>query len=307
MLPMIFSTLFLANACRNTICHGLAGQLSNLSQIQQTQPTLKKNLISSRASVKNGSKYQDDALILAKEQRTLNRQLTIHFDAKGYKLTGTLHLPNRHKPMVVIGCHGLFANRNSPKQVSLAQACNTQGIAYLRFDHRGCGDSQGEFNKVTSLPARCHDLKQAVTAMQHNPLVGDLIALFGSSFGGTVVLAYAAHHRIPAIITYAAPSDSTAIRHANIKDDQGHRPHPSLLSDELAFDIVADLKSVSNILIAHSQNDETVPVDHAHKIYANVSSPKALKIFEGGDHRMSNPLHQQLFITLFLRWLKKRL
>jgi uncharacterized protein len=251
--------------------------------------------------------YQNDAFIRTKEQLTLNRQLTIHFDANGYKLTGTLHLPDRHKPKVVIGCHGLFANRNSPKQVSLAQACNTQGIAYLRFDHRGCGDSQGDFNKVTSLPARCQDLKQAVTTMQHHPLAGDLLALFGSSFGGTVVLAYASHHKIPTIITYAAPSNSTAIRHANVKDDQGNHPHPSLLSDELAFDIIADLKSVSNILIAHSQNDETVPVDHAHKIHANVNSPKTLKIFEGGDHRMSNPRHQQQFKTLFLRWLKKQL
>jgi alpha-beta hydrolase superfamily lysophospholipase len=251
--------------------------------------------------------YQDDAFIRAKEQFILNRQLTTHFDANGYKLTGTLHLPERRKPPVVIGCHGLFANRNSPKQISLAQACNTHGIAYLRFDHRGCGDSQGDFNEVTSLPARCHDLKQAITAMQHHLLVGDLLALFGSSFGGTVVLSYAASHQAPSIITYAAPSNSTTIRHADLKDERGNRPHPSLFSKELAFDIVPNLKFVSNVLIVHSQNDETVPVDHAHNIHANVSSPKTLKIFDDGDHRMSNPQHQQQFKTLFLGWLKKQL
>ena len=271
-------------------------------QLKKTVKT-KKTLNSSQASVKNVLMYQDDALIHAKEPLILNRQLTIRFDANGYKLTGTLHLPERHKPPVIIGCHGLFANRNSPKQISLAQACNTHGIAYLRFDHRGCGDSQGAFNKVTSLPARCHDLEQAITAMQRHLLVGDLLALFGSSFGGTVVLAYAAHHQIPSVITYAAPSNSTTIRYADIKDNQGN-PHPSLFSKELAFDIAPRLKFLSNVLIVHSQNDETVPVDHAHNIHANVSSPKALKIFEGGDHRMSNPQHQQQFKTLFLRWLK---
>jgi uncharacterized protein len=237
----------------------------------------------------------------------LNRQRTIHFDANGYKLTGTLHLPDCHKPPVVIGCHGLFANRNSPKQVSLAQACNAQDIAYLRFDHRGCGQSQGLFNEVTSLPARCHDLHQAIATMQHHPLVGGLAALFGSSFGGTVVLAYAAHHPVPAVITYAAPSNSTAIRHANIRDDQGNQPHFSLLTEALAFDIVPGLKTVSNILIAHSQNDETVPVDHALQIHANVGPPKTLKVFEGGDHRMSSPQHQQQFETLFIHWLKQQL
>jgi uncharacterized protein len=237
----------------------------------------------------------------------LNRQLDIFFHANGYKLAGTLHLPDGSKPPVVIGCHGLFANRNSPKQVSLAQACNAQGIAYLRFDHRGCGESQGVFNEVTSLAARCDDLQQAIAAMQGHPGVGDLTALFGSSFGGTVVLAYAEHHHVPAIITYAAPTNSTAIRHANIRDDQGNCPHPSLLSDALAFDIGPELENISNILVAHCQNDETVPVDHALQIHAAVAPPKELKIFPDGDHRMSSLQYQHQFETLFVHWLKKQL
>ena len=237
----------------------------------------------------------------------MNRQIDIFFDADGYKLTGTLHLPDISKPPVVIGCHGLFANRNSPKQISLAQACNAQGIAFLRFDHRGCGESQGVFNEVTSLPARCDDLHQAIAAMQHHPGVGELAALFGSSFGGTVVLAYAAKHHVPAIVTYAAPSNSTAIRHANIRDDQGNSPHPSLLSDALAFDIVPGLENISNILIAHCRDDETVPVNHALQIHAAVAPPKELKIFPGGDHRMTSLQYQQQFETLFIHWLKKQL
>jgi pimeloyl-ACP methyl ester carboxylesterase len=237
----------------------------------------------------------------------LNRQINLFFNANGYKLAGTLHLPDSSKPPVVIGCHGLFANRTSPKQISLAKACNDHGLAYLRFDHRGCGESQGVFNKVTSLPGRCHDLHQAIAAMQHHPRVSGLIALFGSSFGGTVVLAYAARYQVPAVITYAAPSNSTDIRHSNVRDDQGNRPHPALLSDALGFDIIPGLKNVSNILITHCRNDETVPVDHALQIHANVGPPKELKIFPGGDHRMSSPQYQQQFETLFIHWLKKQL
>jgi pimeloyl-ACP methyl ester carboxylesterase len=262
-------------------------------------------LIPPKASAKNGSGQSTPTY--AKERYQLNRQCTIQFEANGYKLTGTLHLPDKkHKPPVVIGCHGLFANRDSPKQISLAQACNNKGLAYLRFDHRGCGESQGEFYEVTSLPARCHDLHQAVAAMQDHPLVGKLAALFGSSFGGTVALAYAARHQVPAVITYAAPSNSSAIQHANIRDNRGNRPHTSLLTEALAFDIVPTLKSVSNILVAHCQNDETVPVDHALRIHAHVAWPKELQIFPGGDHRMSDPEHQQQFETLFIQWLEKQ-
>ncbi|MBR9980379.1 MAG: damage-inducible protein CinA, partial [Desulfatitalea sp.] len=58
----------------------------------------------------------------------------------GHRLTGTLHLPDVERPPVVIGCHGLLADRRSPKQIALASALGRLGIAYLRFDHRGCGD-----------------------------------------------------------------------------------------------------------------------------------------------------------------------
>jgi len=239
-------------------------------------------------------------------ENLLNHLQTIHFDADGYKLAGTLHLPETPNPPVVIGCHGLLADRNSPKQISLAQACNAQGIAYFRFDHRGCGESQGVFHEVTSLESRCSDLYHAIEALQHNPLVGPPAALFGSSFGGTAVLAYAARHRTPALITYAAPLDSKSIRRANIRDNQGNPPDTSLLTDALVFDIAPQLHNLKNILIAHSQNDETVPVAHARKIHAIAGDPKKLIIFQGGDHRMSDPHHQQQFETVFIDWIKRQ-
>ncbi len=228
---------------------------------------------------------------------------TIYFDADGYRLTGTLHLPDRPNPPVIIGCHGLLANRHSPKQISLASACNQKGLAYFRFDHRGCGDSQGEFNKVTTLAARRQDLYHAVQTMQHQSQVGAITALFGSSFGGTVVLAHAAKHPSPALITYAAPINSTAIHHDNIRDNNGQSPSAALLTDALTFDITSDLKAAKNILVAHSRNDETVPVEHAYQIYETAKDPKKKLIFEGGDHRMSNPTHQKHFEKIFVEWI----
>lgn len=235
----------------------------------------------------------------------MNHQQIIQFNADGYQLSGSLHMPGNSTPPVVIGCHGLLADRNSPKQISLASACNDQGFAYFRFDHRGCGESQGDFHKVTSLASRCSDLYHAIATMQHNPRLGDIIALFGSSFGGTVVLAHAARHQTPTLITYAAPLNSQSIRHANIRDNQGNPPNTALLTDALAFDIGPQLHSIKNILIAHSQNDETVPVEHARQIHATVGDPKKLVIFQGGDHRMSNRHHQKDFESLFIDWIKK--
>lgn len=228
---------------------------------------------------------------------------TLYFDSDGYKLAGTLHLPDIPKPPVVIGCHGLLANRHSLKQISLAQACNRIGMAYFRFDHRGCGDSEGQFVKVTSLTARVQDLYHAVDSMQHHSQTGPVAALFGSSFGGTVVLAYSAEHPGPALVTYAAPINSTDIHHDKICDNNGAPPASSLLTENLSFNIRPKLNAISNILICHSQGDETVPVSHAHLIHKMSKKPKKLHIFQNGDHRMSNIAHQKQFQVMFIRWI----
>jgi predicted alpha/beta-hydrolase family hydrolase len=67
----------------------------------------------------------------------------IKFFADGFELKGTLHMPAGGRPPVVIGCHGLYSSQESPKQIALAAACTAMGIAYFRFDHRGCRSQPG--------------------------------------------------------------------------------------------------------------------------------------------------------------------
>jgi alpha-beta hydrolase superfamily lysophospholipase len=224
--------------------------------------------------------------------------IELTFISDGYRLAGTLHLPDQPHPPFIIGCHGLLADRHSPKQLSLARACNRVGIAYFRFDHRGCGDSQGDFNAVTNLSARCRDLDEAIATLRLHPDLGPLLGLFGSSFGGTVVINLAAEQTIPALVTFAAPIESTSIRRSavDIEDET------NTLDDALRFSIVDKLGSISNILIGHGQNDEIVPLEHAHRIYDLARAPKKLIIQEGGDHRMSNPIHQHTFAEQFVAW-----
>lgn len=232
---------------------------------------------------------------------------TIRFQSDQYELVGTLHRPDTPNPPFVIGCHGLFADRQSPKQIALAETCTQNGIAYLRFDHRGCGQSQGDFNTVTSLTARCTDLKQAMQTMQRFPATGPCLGLFGSSFGGTVVLAYSARNQVPRLVTFAAPyCDKTIVRKA------AHEANPretisSRLARTLQFDLTPQLSLVSNILVVHGQDDELVPVDHARYIHARTRQPKKLIIQPRGDHRMSDLDHQRLFQTQFLSWLQHAL
>lgn len=227
----------------------------------------------------------------------------IHFKSDQYNLVGSLHLPEVPHPPFIIGCHGLFADRQSPKQVALAETCNRHGLAYLRFDHRGCGQSQGDFDTVTSLEGRCTDLYHAIRTMQRHPAIGPFRGLFGSSFGGTVVLAYSAENKVPKLVTYAAPySDKTIMRRALQTINSQGPIHPRS-TKSLVFDLTIQLGLISNILVVHGQNDELVPASHAVHIHALAQHPKKLIIQPGGDHRMSDPALQQQFLSHFLNWI----
>lgn len=232
---------------------------------------------------------------------------TIRFASDGHQLTGTLHLPDQVPAPVIIGCHGLLADRRSPKQIALAQALNQIGLAYFRFDHRGCGDSQGVLQAADLLAARCRDLQCAVATMQSHAATGPVAGLFGSSFGGTVVMAMAARHPVNAIITYAAPVHSGTISEAVVNDIRERNAIRADAPSDFSFDICPSLAALTNILVIHCEKDEIVPRTHAMMIHEAARFPKQLIVYEGGDHRLSDPAYQHRFIEACIAWYRERL
>jgi alpha-beta hydrolase superfamily lysophospholipase len=216
----------------------------------------------------------------------------------GFFLKGYLHLPPVNHPPFVIGCHGLFSDKNSPKQVELAKHCNDLNMAYFRFDHRGCGESKAPFETVTSLDARCTDLKAAAKMLKTREDLGDSMGLFGSSMGGTVCLSMAGRLQAASVISWAAPIRSADLlqKHAGTSDgsDVPFKKNP--------FDICNQLADLQNVLIFHGDADETVPLSHAAEIYERVAEPKKLVVFPQSDHRMSNRVDQQSFLREASLW-----
>ncbi|MFH2066069.1 MAG: alpha/beta hydrolase [Pseudomonadota bacterium] len=240
-------------------------------------------------------------------QRHTKRIIPVSFFSQGLRISGYLHLPKEKKPPVVIGSHGLFSSGNSPKQIALANKCSDIGLAYLRFDHRGCGKSEGDFQEVTSLAGRLTDLSEALKTIREHPETGDKAAIFGSSMGGTTGLTLASDHEIQAIVTVAAPLRSDPILRAGKKTGDLRGLPLSFYEKQLRFDISNNLSGISNILIFHGDADETVPVADAHELHAKASHPKKLIIQEGGDHSMSSLFHQIHFMKATTEWFRQRL
>jgi len=231
----------------------------------------------------------------------------ISFFSGGFKLKGYLHLPTAKRPPVVIGSHGLYSSSSSPKQIALAEKCNRFGIAYLRFDHRGCGSSEGNFEKVTSLEARARDLADAVAVIINRSDTADRFGLFGSSMGGTVCLSVAAELGANTLVTFAAPIRSRILEKGLPMSENSDTSEIFLDAQKRRFDITDKLPAVSNILIFHGEADDVVPVSHAEEIYSLVQQPKKLIKQKRGDHPMSNDTHQTTFIRETSLWFKRGL
>jgi uncharacterized protein len=223
--------------------------------------------------------------------------------ADGVRLAGSLHLPERPRSPLVIGCHGLLSDRRSPKQVALAEACTREGIACFRFDHRGCGDSAGDLERDTSLEARCRDLLGAIDHLARRTDVAGPFGLFGSSMGGAVCLRVAARTPVGPLVTFAAPVRSGPLLAA--ASSPGVPPEMRRMAAALGppFDLAPDLPRVRNILVFHGEADRVVPVAHAREIHAAAGEPKRLVLQPGGDHLMSDLRHQKEFMHAALRWL----
>jgi alpha-beta hydrolase superfamily lysophospholipase len=227
-------------------------------------------------------------------------QRKFSFVCDGLRLSAVLHWPPADKPPLVIGSHGLFSNGDSPKQTALAEALGLLGIAFLRLDHRGCGQSDGRFEHVTTLDGRVRDLTAAFRFLAHELGYAINLGLFGSSLGGTTCLA-AAHELKPSrMVTLAAPIDSHVLQAARRANSA---PVP-FDAAACRFDLANRLAGLHDLLVIHGAADEVVPVDHARRIHAACRAPKELIINPGGDHRVTDPEHQRVFVSACQRWFR---
>lgn len=239
--------------------------------------------------------------------KTVSPCKKISFFSDGFQLKGILHLPTNAYPPVVIGSHGLLSSSESPKQHELAKRCNEFGIAFFRFDHRGCGKSQGYFPEVTSLETRARDLICAVNMIRDRTDTGDRMGLFGSSMGGAACLSVARQIGIDAIVTFAAPIRSETINrsHTQMNDSKRKIAHSGYTA--APFDISDKLQGVENILIFHGDADDVVPYASALEIFEMAGDPKRLILQKQGDHPMSRKAHQKEFIRETVQWFKSAL
>ncbi len=103
------------------------------------------------------------------------------------KLKSIMQIPqleNNEKCPLVILMHGVFSNKEFPIISELAKELQQKGIASIRFDFNGHGESDGEFKNMT-VPLEVKDALAVYNYCRSLDFVSN-ISLIGHSQGGVV-------------------------------------------------------------------------------------------------------------------------
>lgn len=112
---------------------------------------------------------------------------TVTIDGDHGKLHAVIHKPElkdgERCPMVLL-CHGFMGNKEGALEKQIAALLQTQGIASIRFDFNGHGQSEGRFQDMT-VPNEIVDAKKVIEYVSNLPYV-ESVAITGHSQGGVV-------------------------------------------------------------------------------------------------------------------------
>ena len=237
-------------------------------------------------------------------------------NASGAMLAGSLELPPGRVRAVALfaHCFTCTARSHGARRVSLALA--EQGIATLRFDFTGLGQSEGAFAD-SHFTANVDDLVAAATFLASD--VGAPAILIGHSLGGAAVIAAA--ERIPsvkAVVTIAAPFDPAHVLHLITGTDDIGEEHTDVSIGGRLFRIGRDfLDSVAGqdqaarlgrlkraLLVLHSATDATVGIENARAIFEAAKHPKSFVALNGADHLLTDAAQASYAAMIVAAWVQ---
>jgi len=230
------------------------------------------------------------------------QNIRVKFENEAGKiLTGVLDLPAGTPRAYALFAHCFTCSKNLKAASNIARAMGDTGIAVLRFDFTGLGQSEGEFadtnfsSNVSDLLAACRFLDAEYAA----PAI-----LLGHSLGGTAVLQAAKDApSAVAVATIGSPAQPAhvaallkgALDELNQKGEAevqlGGRPfkiRKQFLDDLDKHDLPAAIARLKKaLLIMHAPLDDLVAIDNAGALFAAAKHPKSFVSLDDADHLLS--------------------
>lgn len=245
-------------------------------------------------------------------------QEKVSFNSRNaHVLAGVLHRPDAGTPRAfALFAHCFTCTKNIKAAINIAESLCGAGIAVLRFDFTGLGQSEGDF-AATNFSSNVEDLIAAADYLQQEHSAPTI--LVGHSLGGTACLAAAARiESVKAVATLGAPADAEHIL-GLLQDDmetiesKGEaRVNLGGVTFTVRQDFVQDARAQSvrdalrqlrrALLVMHSPVDKIVPIEEAARIYSSALHPKSFVSLDDADHLLSRERDSRYAGSVLAAW-----
>ncbi len=176
-----------------------------------------------------------------------------------------------------------------------------EGIAAIRFDFRGCGESEGSLSE-SSPSGRWRDLQKVIDTAVISDGFNGRLGLLGSSLGGYLALLEASRNpQIRCVSVWSTPSHLRDLA-KRLPEVAPVEVSPESLEELRRVELLPQLAKVRRVLVLHGEKDRQVPPEHGSRLLAALHKPKALHFLENGDHRFSQAEVRQKAVRLSLEW-----
>lgn len=223
-------------------------------------------------------------------------------NTEGKQLAARLEIPNQEAHTYAVFAHCFTCNKNFSAVRNISRALVNKGIAVLRFDFTGLGDSEGSFED-TNFSSNVSDLIQAAKFLEENYKAPAL--LIGHSLGGAAVIFAASQiASVVTVSTIGAPSSPAHVQHlfkSNVEEINATGKAKVNIGGRdftIKKDFIDDIESkpmnevLKNLrkpyLVIHSPQDTIVGIENAKELYQYAHHPKSFISIDKADHLLTN-------------------
>ncbi len=249
---------------------------------------------------------------------------------EGQTMRGMLHLPTTPGPHpAVLLLHGFTGDKTGPHRlfVHATRALAAAGIAALRFDMRGSGESEGEFQDVT-IATELSDAQAALDWLTARPEVDpQRVGLLGLSLGGLLasILAGRNASRIQGLAYWSAAANAEVFMHTANRTAEKSGVSTGSLMDQLltqgyimVWSYPVGLQMIQTFfqqepldelrpysgkaIIIHNTSDPTVPASQASVYAKHFDSRATVHLLDDNTHTFDTPPIERQAIQLTVEW-----
>ncbi len=250
----------------------------------------------------------------------MSRKKIKFLNSDGHQLAALIELPERTEPVAfALFAHCFTCNKNLTAVRNIGRSLTDNGIAVMRFDFTGLGESEGDFEN-TNFSSNIEDLAAAANFLKTEYKAPSI--LIGHSLGGAaVIFASSKIESVKAVVTIGAPSSPDHVSHLfKTGLDEINRNGVAEISiggrsftikkqfledieEKRLNQMVRDMRKP--ILILHSPQDKTVGIENAAQIYKSAMHPKSFISLDGADHLLSDEKDSVYVGKMIATWAKK--